>query len=83
MCAFIKKRGLMELQEPSIINRNYKGGLFTFTYDHTKYSLHKNLFKPRWGRMKAQKSNYQHLISAYYMPGTALVIVAKKINKNQ
>ena len=53
------------------------------TYDHTKYSLHKNLFKPRWGRMKAQKSNYQHLMSAYYMTGTALVIVAKKINKNQ
>ena len=37
--AFIKKRGLMELQEPSIINRNYKGGLFTFIYDHTKYTL--------------------------------------------
>ena len=39
LCAFIKKRGLMELQKPNVINPDYKGDLFTFTYDHTKYTL--------------------------------------------
>ena len=37
--AFIKKRGLMELQKPNVINPDYKGGRLTFTYDGIKYTL--------------------------------------------